>query len=178
MVLSADEELFRRAMDQMRVSAPDGRQRSGSGELSKRTTEAAEELDDQELFLAYIEGMRGFDSKDLPFAQEAARSIRRVKAHKGELPVNLQDTLDLHGLTTVEALNQLMRFVTRSFTRGMKSVMVITGKGKHSADGVGVLKREVEKWILQKGKRFIHSYAEAPRAHGGKGAFILYLRRD
>jgi len=54
---------------------------------------------------------------------------------------------------------------------------VITGKGRHSPRGDSPVRRAVENWIVHKGRRFIRSYAEAPRAYGGRGAFVLYLER-
>lgn len=86
--------------------------------------------------------------------------------------------VDLHGMTVAQALSTLSPFVTESYTRGLKSATVITGKGLHSPGGRSVLKPQVERWIQTKGKRFIRAYADAPRAYGGRGAFIIYFRED
>ena len=55
---------------------------------------------------------------------------------------------------------------------------VVTGKGHRSKDGVGKIRQATEQWIQQRGKRSIESYAPAPRAQGGSGAFVLILRGD
>ncbi len=176
--MSADEDLFRRIMDQMGVRGSQSKKGGESGKGLNRSAPNSQERDEHELFLNHVEEMIGFEDKDLLTPEPTKPSTRRIKAGKGRLRFQWEESLDLHGMTTVEALDQLASFVTRAFAQGQKSIMVITGKGKHSAGGVGVLKREVEQWILQKGKRFIASYAEAPRAHGGRGAYILNLRGD
>ncbi|CAM2067370.1 Smr/MutS family protein [Sulfidibacter corallicola] len=113
--------------------------------------------------------------KDEAIPEPAGRDFRRIKHRKDRKP-EPDEVLDLHGMRLDPALARLQAFVTQAFTHNRKSVMVITGKGLHSKGGIGILKREVEQWIIQAGRRFVRAYAEAPRAYGGRGAFILYLR--
>ena len=100
---------------------------------------------------------------------------RKLRASKKATP-EPESSLDLHGKTTEEALSALARFVAQAAAGKMKTVVVITGKGLHSHDGVGVLRREVERWIRRRGKQRVRAFSEAPRALGGKGAYVLYLR--
>lgn len=107
--------------------------------------------------------------------QDGPSFTKLRSAKKNKKP---DEFVDLHGMTVSEALNALSPFVTQAYTRGLKSAAVITGKGLHSPGGRSVLKPQVERWIQTKGKRFIRAYAEAPRAFGGRGAFIIYFRED
>nr|WP_243435739.1 Smr/MutS family protein [Acanthopleuribacter pedis] len=101
--------------------------------------------------------------------------IRYVKQPK-KGAVETGQVLDLHGLRLQPALTKLQQFVIKAFTQGDQVVMVVTGKGNHSKGGVGVIRREVEHWIVTHGRRFVRAYSEAPRAYGGRGAFLIYLR--
>lgn len=100
------------------------------------------------------------------------------KRKVGKRTDGTDDVLDLHGLTRQEALHKLATYVSRCFVNNIRTILVITGKGLRSKDGESVLRPSVEEWILRNGKRFIESYAEAPRAYGGKGAFIIFLRSE
>lgn len=134
--------------------------------------EHAVEDEDRNLFLQALDTLpaQAFE-KDRP---EPTRpdSFRKIKRKvKGEH----EDVLDLHGMLRDEAMVALGRFVASAFTHKRKSVMVITGKGLRSPGGKSVLKPAVEDWILKQGRYYLRAYAEAPRAFGGRGAYILYL---
>lgn len=98
--------------------------------------------------------------------------LRQVK--KGVVSVNHQ--LDLHGLTREEALAALPRFLLSAQKRGQKAVLVITGKGNHSADEP-VLHHAVMSWLREAGRAMILEFAPAPRELGGSGAFVVFLRQ-
>lgn len=169
--LDPDEAMFLRAMGHLGL-------REGG------TTYDAPELiegsplpdDDQALFLNAIDNMEGPAIKG-ESEEDRRAALRRIKMRKqAELKVGA--VLDLHGKTVDEALKALAQFVAANFAKGVDTAMVITGKGRHSHGGASRLKPAVERWILQKGKRFIVRYGEAPRAYGGRGAFVLYMRKE
>ena len=126
---------------------------------------------DRSLFLQALDALpaQAF-AKDDPDPPEDER-FRKLKKGK----VDYETVLDLHGMKLEEAMSELARFVGRAYCHKRKSVMVITGKGLHSKGGRSILKPEVERWILQQGRHYLKAYSEAPRAYGGRGAFILYL---
>lgn len=133
---------------------------------------AAEPCDDTALFLQALETI-----PEHGLQKDRAQDPSRHRFHKlkpGEAPTQAP-LLDLHGMKREEALTALARFVAHAFTHKRKSVIVITGKGLHSKDGRSVLKPQVEAWILKQGRHYLRAYSEAPRAYGGRGAFILYL---
>lgn len=85
--------------------------------------------------------------------------------------------LDLHGLTQDKAHRALDRFVARAQGAGLRSVIVITGKGRVS-EGGGVLRNQVPKWLNAPGLRpSILAFSPAQPRDGGAGALYILLRR-
>ncbi|CCM77866.1 Smr/MutS family protein [Rhizobium mesoamericanum] len=97
------------------------------------------------------------------------------KIAKGRLP--LEARIDLHGLVQSEAHLLLLEFLMRAHERGMRHVLVITGKGS-SLGSEGALKRAVPMWFSKPEFRyFISSYETAAHHHGGEGALYIRLSR-
>ncbi|MFY8101711.1 MAG: Smr/MutS family protein, partial [Allorhizobium sp.] len=85
--------------------------------------------------------------------------------------------IDLHGLIQSEAHGMLLDFLIRAHERGLRHVLVITGKGS-SLGSEGALKRAVPLWFAMPEFRFlISSYEPAARHHGGDGALYVRLSR-
>lgn len=100
----------------------------------------------------------------------------RVKLAKGRLEIG--GRIDLHGLRQDEAHGLLHDFLTRASSRGLRYVLVITGKG-FSSGGDGVLRRSVPGWLAAPGfRRLVSGYEQAHRSHGGEGALYVRLRRE
>lgn len=98
------------------------------------------------------------------------------KLARGRLPID--GRIDLHGLTQSEAHNLLFGFLARAHERGLRHVLVITGKGA-SRGSEGALKRAVPVWLSKPEFRFLISgYEDAARGHGGEGALYIRLRRE
>lgn len=98
------------------------------------------------------------------------------KLARGRLPI--EGRIDLHGMTQSEAHNLLFDFLARSHGRGLRHVLVITGKG-FSRGSEGVLKRHVPQWLAKPEFRFLISgHEDAARSHGGDGALYVRLRRE
>ena len=88
--------------------------------------------------------------------------------------------IDLHGMTLDEAHPALVDFILRSHAKGLRLVLVITGKGKgrETIGGVGILRRQVPMWLHQAPLGpLILEISEAHSKHGGGGALYVYLRR-
>ena len=99
----------------------------------------------------------------------------KKKLAKGRLPIEAR--LDLHGLFQGEAHDLLLDFLLRAHDRGLRHVLVITGKGS-SMGSEGVLRRVVPLWFSKAEFRFlISSYEWAARHHGGEGAMYVRLAR-
>ncbi|MDX3928418.1 MAG: Smr/MutS family protein [Shinella sp.] len=102
------------------------------------------------------------------------RPVKR-KIAKGRLP--LEARIDLHGMIQSEAHGLLLGFLIRAHERGLRHVLVITGKGA-SIGSDGALKRAVPLWFsLPEFRSLISSYEPAARNHGGEGALYVRLSR-
>lgn len=92
--------------------------------------------------------------------------------------------LDLHGMTLDQAHPELVRFILTSQLRGLRLVLVITGKGlrEDPHDPMprrrGVLKTQVPQWLrLAPVSQAVLQVTEAHNRHGGGGAYYVYLRK-
>ena len=92
--------------------------------------------------------------------------------------------IDLHGMTLAAAQPALVRFVSEAHARGLRLVLVITGKGRERDERgpiparTGALRHEVPHWLTSGALRMlVLQVAEAHRSHGGSGAYYVYLRR-
>ena len=93
---------------------------------------------------------------------------------RGRLPI--QSTLDLHGLTQNEAHAAVQGFVARAAERGLRTVLIVTGKGRR--DGAGVLKSSLPRWLNEAPLRpFVLALSQARPEHGGTGALYVLLKR-
>ena len=98
------------------------------------------------------------------------------KLAKGRLAIEAR--LDLHGMFQDEAHDLLLDFLERAHRRGLRHVLVITGKGS-SMGSEGALRRAVPLWFSKMEFRFlISSYEWAARHHGGEGAMYVRLSRS
>ena len=108
-----------------------------------------------------------------PVVRPVEQSIAKRIA-KGRIAIDA--TIDLHGMTQVEAHQNLWRFVEYSHRSGRRTLLVITGKGSR---GEGVLKRAVPSWLSgQEFRRFVSGCQEAHISHGGTGALYVRLKQN
>lgn len=127
----------------------------------------------------------GMQGKAAPAPERTPRALapgavigvdRRLadRLKRGRLPIDA--TLDLHGLTQSEAHAAVKGFVARAAERGLRTLLIVTGKGRH--DGSGVLKAALPRWLNDAPLRgHVLALAEARPEHGGSGALYVLLRR-
>ena len=108
------------------------------------------------------------------------KSFKKMKRGKS----TPEATFDLHGMTVAQAHSALIHFLMTSYTRNMRLVLVITGKGKFQKDTgpiprqVGVLRHQVPQWLRMPPLRDkVLQVTEAHGKHGGSGAYYVYLRK-
>ena len=110
-------------------------------------------------------------------------SVRKLRGGRTEIEARV----DLHGMRQDEAHAALRGFLLSCQRRGLRFVLVITGKGKTtnrspSDEGYGerergVLKRNVPRWLDEPELRaVVVSYTVAAIQHGGEGAIYVHLR--
>lgn len=92
--------------------------------------------------------------------------------------------IDLHGMTVARAHGVLTTFIQDASARGLRLVLVITGKGKDRDDGGpiptprGVLRHNVPQWLgLPPLSPLVLQVQQSHIRHGGEGAFYVYLKR-
>jgi DNA-nicking Smr family endonuclease len=105
------------------------------------------------------------------------------KMRRGKLAPEAR--IDLHGMTMAQAHPALTHFIVSSHARGLRLVLVITGKGKDRDEGgpiptrMGVLKNQTPHWLRSGPLRLlVMQVNEAHLSHGGSGAYYVYLRRN
>ncbi len=101
-------------------------------------------------------------------AQISPQTLRRLK--RAEFAI--EDEIDLHALSERVAENVLRRFLAVARDASHHCVLIVHGKGLHSAQGP-VLKGLVERMLNQRAD--VLAYASAPPAHGGTGAVLVLL---
>ena len=79
--------------------------------------------------------------------------------------------LDLHQLTKEEARSEVQIFLEEAEAAGYKKIRIITGKGLHSENGVGVLNAFVREMLDGRG----YEYMMAKYNEGGEGALDVLL---
>lgn len=90
--------------------------------------------------------------------------------------------LDLHGMTLAVAQPELQDFILSCHARGMRLVLVITGKGRGDHGPLptrpGALRHHVPIWLQQPPlSRVVMQANAAHLRHGGEGAYYVYLRK-
>lgn len=86
--------------------------------------------------------------------------------------------IDLHGLNCEQAFQNLVGFFRSSYYKGVRTVLVVTGRGLNSLNGVPILRSRVQQWLTQDPfKRVVLAFCTARQEDGGAGAFYVLLRR-
>jgi len=86
----------------------------------------------------------------------------------------IQDELDLHGLTSVEARLLLVEFLNDCIRNGARCVRIIHGKGLRSKNREPVLKTKVANWLIQRDE--VLAFCQARQVDGGSGAVMVLLK--
>ncbi len=134
-----------------------------------------ESQSDDELFLAAMNNLTVTfeDSMIEETPRPGAKSKRIKQVKQGKLTPDA--SLDLHGFYCAEALRKLNHFLQNAQHNGWKTLLVVTGKGLHSAAGEPALRNEIERYLSAEGKKQVVEWSRAPRQYGGDGALILFL---
>lgn len=86
--------------------------------------------------------------------------------------------IDLHGLNALQAYTELTRFIKNSYQRNIRTMTVITGRGKNSPDGVAVIRNLIQDWLTHDPfKRVVLAFCTAQPRDGGAGALYVLLRK-
>lgn len=99
---------------------------------------------DRDLFLEFL-------ARDtIPHKDESSEDLRsKHNRSKKDLPLQ-KVTIDLHGLSILDAQQRLEVEITALAIRGCNEVVIITGRGKHSSNQTHTLAREIPAFIRRK----------------------------
>ena len=86
----------------------------------------------------------------------------------------LDAEIDLHGLTSNAAKQQLLHFLNHCAEAGYRCVHIVHGKGYRSADNHPVLKNNLNVWLRQ--HKDVQAFCSAPPKDGGTGAVFVLLQ--
>ena len=100
---------------------------------------------------------------------------------------NEQLTFDLHGYSLEEANKKVSFLIEDSYKKGIKKLVIVTGKGLHSQNekdpyvskNLGILKYSVPEYIKNNLElmNMIIRIEEAKQEDGGSGAFYIFLKK-
>tara|TARA_R110002049_G_scaffold13509_3_gene58678 strand:- start:29552 stop:30094 length:543 start_codon:yes stop_codon:yes gene_type:complete len=94
------------------------------------------------------------------------------KLKRGQYTIEAE--LDLHGLTRLEAQQQLNEFVNECREFGIRCVRIIHGKGYGSSNQGPVIKPLVNQWLQRRSE--ILAFCSARPADGGTGAVYVLIK--
>ena len=117
---------------------------------------------------------------------------RRTRQRMMRGQVEIEARLDLHGYGLELAHERLRQFIVSCRARGLRTVLVITGKGAapftrhtlhgrdhwHAPERKGQLRQMLPRWLAEPSlAQHVAGFQPAHPRHGGGGAFYIRLRR-
>lgn len=90
-----------------------------------------------------------------------------------DYPSKPQRELDLHGFNVSEARFEVQRFVENCRGQSLRTVRIITGRGRHSVNFKAVLPDTVEQQLSGMRKK---DWVLSWKRENSGGAFVVYLR--
>ena len=89
-----------------------------------------------------------------------------------------QSRLDLHRMTAEVARSEIFEFIEESYRYGLRSVLIIHGKGESKAqhERSSILKGCVDRWLRD--LQIVQAFHSAQPRDGGTGAVYVLLRKS
>jgi len=102
-------------------------------------------------------------------SRKTMRELRRGK-------YTVTEEIDLHGMTSSEALSALRNFIGYCSRKRLNCVRIVHGKGLGSGERGPVLKAGVDNWLRQWDE--VLAYCSTPESDGGTGAVYVLLKTE
>ncbi|MGP9834047.1 DNA endonuclease SmrA [Marinobacter sp. NSM] len=96
------------------------------------------------------------------------------KLRLGQYPIEAR--LDLHRMTVEEARREVFAFINDCVRYGLRSVIILHGKGERNPDGIAQLKSYLAKWLPELDS--VLAFHSAQKHHGGTGAAYVMVRKS
>ena len=87
----------------------------------------------------------------------------------------IEARLDLHRMTVELARREVFQFIADCVRYGLRSVIILHGKGERNPDGVAQLKSHLAKWLPELPS--VLAFHSAEKRHGGTGAVYVMVRK-
>ncbi|NND68676.1 MAG: DNA endonuclease SmrA [Halioglobus sp.] len=181
--MNSDDDAFRSAMVDVAPLKREKRVRRGNSAagddaqtLQARRQAAAEEgsPDPNPLTDTQLEPLDAWYVLDFKRPGVQNGVYRKLKQGRYEA----QGRLDLHRMTVARARREIFEFVAQAYDYGLRSVLVIHGKGETRADKerCSILKGGVDRWLRE--LETVQAFHSARPQHGGTGAVYVLLRKS
>lgn len=171
----SDEEIFREAMSDVREITEFRNILPGSP--SNPQPIRSQKDDSLDVLSDIVKGKTKIRLSDtaeyIEWVRPRIRKDIAEKLHRGEFSV--QDSIDLHGMTLVEAEEALSCFFRRAIQKRLFCVKVIHGRGLRSPQGP-VLKDAMKRFLHRSFSKWTLAYATAKHSDGGLGATYIILK--
>ncbi|MEI7668708.1 MAG: Smr/MutS family protein [Pseudomonadota bacterium] len=134
-------------------------------------------------------------TKNLDNEPEEIKEIKEVKVEKNPITKSLKKntkaipslinikainkieaSFDLHGHTLKNAYSALHKFIISAHSKNIRTVLVITGKGK--IQGNNTIRSQLPYWLQETElKNYVTSFSQAAVKHGGTGAWYIKISK-
>ena len=111
---------------------------------------------------------------------------RRLEQKMSRGQIDIDSTLDLHGMTQEEAKHAIINFIKVANKNNLKIILIITGKGisientntrNTNRYERGVLNKNLPAWLqMPEIRDYVNGYRYANQKHGGEGAYYILLK--
>ncbi len=91
----------------------------------------------------------------------------------GQYPIEAR--LDLHKMTVEQARREVYGFIGDCVRYGVRTVIILHGKGERNPDGIAQLKSYLAKWLPELDD--VLAFHSAQKRHGGTGAVYVMVRK-
>lgn len=89
---------------------------------------------------------------------------------------DIEARLDLHRLTVEEARREVFQFIRDCHKYGLRTVIILHGKGERNPDKVALIKSHLAKWLPELDQ--VLAFHTAQKRHGGTGAVYVLIRKS
>lgn len=181
--MNSDDEAFREAMADVAPLKRDKRvhrdSRAPAGDarsLQARRQAAAQEreADPNPLTDTQVQPLDAWYVLDFKRPGVQNGVFRKLKQGRYEA----QARLDLHRMTVERARREIYEFIAQAFEMGLRSVLVIHGRGdtRAQSERSSILKGGVNHWLRELDT--VQAFHSALPRHGGTGAVYVLLRKS
>ncbi len=173
-----EDDLFEQEMAGVKPITTDRAQRVPTAtspslaQLARRAAAMGETvLDPNKLTTDYLEMVDAHDVLGFKRSGVQEGVYRKLRLGKYEA----EAVLDLHRKTVEQSRNEVFEFVRDCSRLGLRSVMILHGKGEQS-NPPALLKSYVNKWLPELPQ--VMAFHSAQRHHGGSGAMYILLKKN